>query len=168
MSQRSEIAEREKVALFNLEELRRKYDELTASFDQLRNKVLAFIAGEIALIAFLFSNGITIPGTVFGVFFFLFGSGSITASFILLGISLRGATWHSPGSTTPSQTTSSLGALNKAYKNYSAAINNNMTIYSKRSRMFDNALTLLLIGVIILLVIKYGQGEIQWPNIVKT
>jgi len=159
--------EQEKIAQTSIDELRRKYTELTTSFDQLRNKVLAFIAGELALIAFLFASGMKIPTVIFGIFFFATGTALVTASFVILSLSLRGADWISPGPSRPQDEPSNLVALKKACDDYSNALEMNAPIYAKRSQMFDVALNLLLIGVTILLVIKYGQGEIQWQNIVK-
>lgn len=159
--------EQEKVWQTSADELRRKYAELTSSFDQLRTKVLAFIAGEIALIAFLFTSGMSIPNVIFGIFFFVVGTGCIAASFVILTLSLRGTNWHSPGPSYATEEKDNLTALKKACEDYSAAIDNNASIYARRSQMFDTALTLLFIGVTMLLVIKYGQGEIQWQNIVK-
>jgi hypothetical protein len=167
MSQGLEQAEQEKIAQTSVDELRRKYSELTSSFDQLRNKVLAFIAGELALIAFLFASGMNIPHVIYGLVFFLVGTSCVTASFVLLTLSLRGADWHSPGPSRPTEEQSSFIALRKACEDYSSAIEANAPTHAKRSQMFDAALMLLLIGVTILLVIKYGQGEIQWQNIVK-
>ena len=168
MSRRAKQEEKEKVAQTSVDELRRKYTELTTSFDQLRTKVLAFIAGEIALVAFLFASGMNIPSVIYGILFFSVGFGFVTASFVILSFSLRGADWHSPGPSRPTQEPTNLSALTKACEDYSSAIENNAPIYARRSKMFDTALMLLLIGVTILLAIKYGQGEIQWQTIVKS
>lgn len=167
MSRRSR-EEKEKVAQTAVDELRRKYSELTSSFDQLRNKILAFIAGEIALIAFLFASGVVIPNAIYGIIFYGAGVGLITASFIILSISLRGADWHSPGPSSLLPDKTNLQALTNACNDYSSALETNAPIYARRSKMFDTALMLLLIGVTILIAIKYGQGEVQWQNIIKT
>src|SRR5665213_315194 len=67
-----------------VDELRRKYDELCHNNDQLRLKAVAFITGELALATFLFNKGIPLPIIIYGVVFFIFGIGCVTASFIML------------------------------------------------------------------------------------
>jgi len=160
-------ADQEKVLQVSLDELRRKYGELTSSYDQQRAKVLAFIAGELTLVAFLFASGITIPQVLYGLFFFLVGVGCIAASFVILTLTLRTAEWYSPGNSEASQEQNYLTELERVCEDYSSAIEADAPICNQRGAMFDNALMLLFIGVTILLVIKYGQGEVQWHNIIQ-
>lgn len=89
-------AQKEKILQTSVEELRRKYDELSANIDQLRVKVLAFIAGELALVAFLFATGIVVPHIIYGIFFFMVGVLCIAASFVTLTLILRTALWLPP------------------------------------------------------------------------
>lgn len=166
-------AEQEKILQLSVDEVRRKYDELTRDFDQLRVKVLAFISGELALIALLFASGLPVPRIVYGIFFFLFGIGCITASFIILLFLLRSILWSSPIHPTAlerhdySKFPTKADFLEFICKCYSVSLEKNSPKLSERAKLFDNALMLLFIGAIIFLVIKYGQGVVLWRNLIQ-
>jgi hypothetical protein len=166
-------AAKEKILQTSVDELRRKYDELNSTYDQLRIKALAFITGEIAVVTFLFATGINIPHIIYGIVFFLFGSGCIAISFILLLLSLRSVSWSLPihpkvleehdYGTFPTK----VDFLEYICKCYSTSLEKNHPKVEERAKMFDKALMLLFVGVIILLVIKFGQGVILWHNIIQ-
>lgn len=166
-------AVQEKILQTSVDESRRKYEELNSNYDQLRVKVLAFITGELALTAFLFASGIPLPRIIYGIVFFLVGVGCIAASFIILLLLLRSMTWSSP--VHPStlkkhdyrEYPTKVAFLEHICKCYSVSLEKNEPRISTRARMFDNSLMLLFVGVIILLVIKFGQGVVIWHNIIQ-
>lgn len=166
-------ATQEKILQTYVDELRRKYDQLNTAYDQLRVKVLAFITGELALVAYLFATDMKLPHLIYGIVFFLVGSGCIAASFVALIYSLRSSTWELPidnvlleepdYSIFPNQ----VANLEYICKCYTSALEKNNPKYQKRAKLFDISLMLLLTGVIILLVIKFGQGAVLWHNVIQ-
>jgi hypothetical protein len=164
-------ATKEKILQTSVDELRRKYDELCSDYDQLRIKILAFITGELALIAFVFATGIKVPHVVYGIVFFLCGAGCVAISFALLLILLTTIIWSSPihPDTLENQDYNSFPThaafLEHICKCYSDSLRKNYKTFSERARLFDKSLMLLFIGVIILLIIKFGQGVVLWHNI---
>lgn len=164
----------EEIEKIAVKELRRKYDELCRDFDQIRYRVLAFITGELALATFLFSNGIPLPKIVYGFVFFVIGIGCILASFVILLFSLRTTAWHKPVNSHyihdidkedfPDKE-SFLLYIKEAYTH---VLDANIPIVSRASKMFDLSLMLLVAGVIILMIIKYGQGTIVWQSIIRS
>jgi|SRR5665213_1639469 len=157
-----------------VDELRRKYDELCHNNDQLRLKAVAFITGELALATFLFNKGIPLPIIIYGVVFFIFGIGCVTASFIMLLTLLKSASWHLPvnrnyireidGAEYPDKAS----FLEYIKDCYITVLDKNTPKVSKANRRFDISLLLLVVGVIMLLIIKYGQGAVLWHNIIHT
>jgi hypothetical protein len=164
--------EEEKVEQVAVEELRRRYDELCSNFDQIRLRVLAFITGELALASFLFSKGMALPSIIYGFIFFATGVICIMASFTILLTLLRTVSWRSPISRQyirdidykefPDKT-SFLLYVKEAYIR---VLDGNSPTISRANKRFDISLVLLVVGVIILMVIKYGQGVILWHTII--
>jgi hypothetical protein len=163
----------EQIETVAVEELRRKYDELCRDYDQLRIRVLAFITGELALVTFLFSKGIHLPTVIYGIVFLAIGTVCIIASFVILLFSLRGIEWHRPISRHYIQDIDREAFPDKetflAYikEAYTHVLDSNIPRVGKISRLFDISLMLLIAGVIIVMIIKYGQGNIIWHNIVR-
>jgi hypothetical protein len=167
------IKQQEQILEIALEELRQKHSSQTSSYDQLRIKILAFITGELALVAFLFATGMTIPRVVYGLFFFIFGVVCLGLSFVILLLLLKSTDWFLP--LKPKNLANidykiyptKIAYMEHVNKNYAHVIDMNGEKIASRTKMFDISLMLLLAGVIILLVIKYGEGVIVWQNIIK-
>jgi len=154
-----------------LEEERRRHDKLCNDFNDLRARVLAFITGELALVAYLFSTGVKIPHIIYGLFFFMIGVLSIIASFIILLFLLKAVLWMQPVHPDALKNADSYSTdeafLKYLCDAYSEANKQNQRKNISRVKLFDKSLILLLNGVIILLVIKFGQGVILWNNFIK-
>lgn len=154
-----------------LVELRRRHDRLCDDFNQLRTRVLAFFTGELGLIALLFATGTKIPDIVYGLVFFVFGVSCIAASFIILLYLLKTVIWlqppHPDALANAENFASNEDFLRHLNASYIASNESNLEQNTKRVHMFDKSLILLLAGVIILLVIKFGQEAVLWHNIVK-
>jgi len=165
--------QQEKILQTSVDELRRKYDELCSNYDQLRIKILAFITGELALITLVFATGIELPHIIYGIVLFLFGAGCIVISFIILLLLLKTITWYFPihPSTLENQDYRSfptqVAFLEHICKCYSSSLDKNTDTYKNKAGMFDKSLMLVFVGVIILVVIKYGQGVVLWHNIIQ-
>lgn len=157
----------------SIEELRSRYNEVCLSNDQIRVKVLAFITGELALVTFLFATGINVPSVIYGIIFFIVGIICCITSFVYLTLTLRGKKWKMPVDRDTlvdghNKFKTRVQYLENVRDSYVSCIEEAIPVVSERSRIFDKSLMLILVGVIILLVIKYGQGEVLWINIVKS
>ena len=155
--------EKVKILKDSLHELRRFYDHVSNIYDQLRIKALAMITGEVAITAFIFSdsNARRIPAQAdLRIFYF--------SGIILLGIAFGLLLWviASFGWKIPHDLDDS-GKLYKKYENEKAfleylhddfigAINHCLPAVDKKSKRFNWIIYLLAVGVIMLLVIKYG------------
>jgi len=96
---------------------------------------------------------------------------SIIASFIILLFLLKAVLWMQPVHPDALKNADSYSTdeafLKYLCDAYSEANKQNQTKNISRVKLFDKSLILLLNGVIILLVIKFGQGVILWNNFIK-
>jgi len=145
------------------------HDKISNAHDQLRNKALAMIAGEIAIVTFLFSGGsdssIKIPDEASGIIFLFIGVFSLILSFGLLLSSVKSGIWHVPGDMEEIEQIDNgidhrYGTLEKFLKflrkDYLSGNRACMSIIAAKSKRVNWGLYLLLSGVIILIVLKYG------------
>lgn len=152
-----------KILQASIDELRRFYDHVSNIYDQLRLKALALIAGEVAIASFIFSSPNTnhIPsGSALRIFYF---SGLILMglAFALLLWTISSFDWKIPHDLYDS------GSLYKKFEDEKAfleylhddfivAINHCLPAVNRKTKRFNWTIYLLAVGVIILLVIKYG------------
>lgn len=153
-----------------LDELRRVHDHISNIYDQLRVRILALLAGQVAIVTFLFSGNketrINIPADDAGRIFLSIGAASMILAFTLfvyLIASTRG--WPIPGDMDEIEQIDN--GLDNRYdteekfllflrKDYLNGNRECMKILSRKAIKFNLALYLLLAGAIILLIIKYG------------
>src|SRR6266404_7417319 len=154
-----------------VEELRRAYDHISRSFEQLRTKALALIAGEVAIVSFIFSsnqprNGIlghSVP--IYGIVMFGIGIALLViAGLIFLYVSSTSHWSHPPDE-------KDMVNLHKNFNNrtefleqlrleYITAIPECIKKISPRARRFMVGVYMLVIGIFILLLIKYCGGTV--------
>ncbi|HKR81890.1 MAG TPA: hypothetical protein VJR27_02730 [Candidatus Saccharimonadales bacterium] len=155
--------EKIKILKISLAELRRFYDHVSNIYDQLRVKSLALIAGEVAIVTFIFSDSTAreIPDSAALRTFFFAGILFLILAFSLLLWTISSFPW---------QISHDLEDSQKLYKKYEAekdfleylhddfigAIGECLPRVEKKSKRFNWTIYLLAAGVIILLVIKYG------------
>jgi len=150
--------------------LRRLYDSITGSFDHLRTKALGLLAGEIAIITFLFAakptdNGFNIRIVSNFIFFFV-GVTLMTASCILLINVLASSKWGHPPETKDTKKMKSrigltrLKVLLYLKEDYENTITMCAQILSKRAERFMWAVYTFILAAFILVVLKYGGGGI--------
>lgn len=147
-----------------VDELRRLYDRLSNIYDGLKVKVLALIAGEVAIISFIFSGqSVKIPEEPYGVIFFATGLAAMAVAFGLLLWVISTADWLVPHDTKESR------LLHKRYKteeefleylkdDYESCIDHCAGKIKKRSAVFNKTVLVLSSGVTILLVLKFSTG----------
>lgn len=152
-------------------ELRRLYDAVAHTHDNLRAKALALLVAEIAVVTFLFSAGDPNPFSVkiiYGIVFLAIGIGCLIGSFgTFLWIISPIKDWpHPPES-------KDLKNIHKNFDNspaklletlkddYLRAIPSCMSTLGNRSKKFSTAVQLLSAGIFIVLMIKYGGGSLN-------
>lgn len=164
----SEDSQSVKVLKIALEELRRVHDHITNSYDQLRTKALTMIAGEVAIVAFLFSDQnakLIMPHDLAGIIFFLTALSGLLSAFLLLIRSIAPGTWYVPGDMEEIEQINN-GSDNRyetdekfllfLRKDYLESSYKCIQIINRRANWVNWGLYILLASVIILIALKYG------------
>lgn len=158
--------EKVKILHLSIDESRRTYDHIANTYDQLRAKALAIIAGEIAIVAFIFTgDSLKIPHVYYGLIFFFVAIVFMLAAFGGLLWTLAALQWRIPSdlAQTSKLLTSydtELEFLEYLNDDYSAVAQYCAQCVDKKSKMFDKALYFLEAGAIILLVLKFGGANL--------
>lgn len=163
-------SEKVKVLRIALDELRRVHEHVSNAYDGLRTRVLAMLAGQVAIVTFLFSgtdsSRIGIPPDTAGRIFLTIGIVALISSFALfvyLTASSKG--WPVPGDINEIEEIDNgndcrYDTVEKFLlflrKDYLQSTRECINILEKKAIRFNIALYLLLVSVIILLAIKYG------------
>lgn len=150
-------------------ELRRLYDYISSSMDRLRAKTLALLAGEVAIVSFLFTSNradqsrqilVSVSDAVF------LGTGAILLilAFIIFLWLLQPVDWEHPPETSEliesekhynGSDEKFLERLVACYLRVIPACNVKVSVRSKR---FVLAVYFLAIGIFMVTVLKYGNG----------
>jgi len=155
----------ESLSRLAINELREFYIAVSNSYDQLRIKALAMIAGEVAIITFIFSGKFPLPKVVYGIVFFSIALLLISISFLSFLWIISPVRWEHP---------TDVDALRKVDKNFKNretfleqlvqdhhnAIDICSRILTRKAKAFVWAIYLLSIGIFILLMIKFGAGKV--------
>lgn len=162
----------EKVSIleFAIEEQRSTYGHLNNIYDQLRVKALAMIAGEIAIITFVFSgkNQDFFPEEVDRLIFFYCGIAFLGLAFALMLWIISSVSWKVPHGFDKSRRTKHLKANYPQYKKFLEYLNDDYVkvnkhcaqIVSTKCKAFNHVIYMLPAGVIIVLVITKFGGRI--------
>lgn len=155
--------EKIKILKASLIELRRFYDHVSNIYDQLRIKALALIAGEVAIVTFIFAKDETrhIPHNPALSIFYFAGIIFLGLAFSLLLWTIASFSWKIPHDLEDSTTLykkheNELSFLEYIHDDYIGAINTCLPKVDSKSKKFNWTIYLLAAGVIMLLVIKYG------------
>ncbi|HSX28983.1 MAG TPA: hypothetical protein VLE73_00325 [Candidatus Saccharimonadales bacterium] len=165
----SEESEKSKTLRIALDELRRVHEHVSKAYDQLRTKALAMIAGEVAIITFLFSGDkdtrIGMPEDIASRLFLFAGLLALAAAFCLLIRSIASDGWYIPGDMDEIEQIDN-GKDNRydtsekfllfLKKDYLESTRDCIKILNRKGKWVNWGLYLLLGGIIILVVIKYG------------
>lgn len=148
----------------SVKELRRLYDKLCRDFDRARNKALALLGASFAFLSFLYSGGnLFIPPQTYGRIFYAIGiAGMLFALFYLIS-AFRPNQWPVPTEFKEHRN------LAERYKNkneflnyvkneYLATFDEALPLHEKKVNQISASINSLLIGVTILLLIKYFGG----------
>lgn len=150
---------------FAIDELRRKYDEVEKSYDSVRTRVLALIGVELTIFTFFFSQISDLPATVYGLIFYVTAVISLFVSFSLLMIGISGVQWRMPSDRNNmrfmiDENYTEERFLENIEKEYRDTVTEDLAVLAKRGDNFNKSLMLLVVGVIILVVLKYGKAAI--------
>lgn len=159
--------EDEKVLKESLEALRRSYDHISNIYDQLRLKALALIAGEVAIVSFIFANPVdrNLPKGTDRLIFFYVAIALLALAFGFMLWIISTVDWMLPHDSkradiilsdknrnTPST------FLKYLHDDYCAVNEHCNKIVSAKCRRFNWVVYTLAGGVIILMVLKFGGG----------
>jgi hypothetical protein len=144
-----------------IDELRHLYDHVSNIYDQVRIKALAVLAGEIALVAFIFSgDSLAMPSTPYGMIFFFIGILLLLGAFGFAFWTISAVDWLIPGDPAKlknlNQYTDESALLAATRDEYTQAIEHCLPLVNKKTRKFNWCINTLVAGGIILLVIKFG------------
>jgi len=154
-----------------IDELRRLYDMVAGSLDNLRAKALALLVAEIAIVTFLFTNNrgnFTSIKIIYGIVFLLIGIACLAGSFFtFLRVISPIKDWEHPPETKDlknmykSFDSSPKKFLETLKDDYIRIIPSCIGVLDTKSRRFSQGVYLLSAGVFIVLLIKYGGGTIN-------
>lgn len=157
-----------------LVELRELHKSITSSFDNLRTKALALLAGEIAIVTFLFSSNESAHARffresvpIYGVVFYGIGIALLSASFLLFLNVISSVTWSQPPDdkdvihVTDRFNHSPLKFMSSLRDDYVESINHCASVQNVKSTRFMWGIYCLSIGIFVTLMLKYGGGIIK-------
>jgi hypothetical protein len=154
--------DKEETILIVLEDLRRLFDEISRNYNQLKTRALGLIAGEVALVSFVFSgNGINVTKlSVTEIVFFGIGAVLLAVSFALFLWIVSTHQWEVPLDLKESKKlyrrfSSKLDWLENIKEDYENCIERCLRKTRSRSAAFNKALMTLSCGIIIMLVIRF-------------
>lgn len=160
---KTSIKAEEEIAMLNANtvEMRRTFDHISNIYDQLRVKALAFIAGEVAIVTFLFATEVKYPNVLYGQILYLAAIGAMALAFGLLLWTVSAVPWKIPcdfnfHKTTKENHINELGITRYIHDEYVKVLEYCLPLVSKRARRFNYTIYLLSGGVIMVLLIKYG------------
>lgn len=160
----------------SLTELRRFYDHLSNIYDQLRVKTLGLMVGEVAIVSFIFANGtnLSVPEDADRQFFFWLAITLLSIAFALFVKIISTMDWTIPHNLENSKEIynnknygSELKFVEYLHDDFIDSIQACRPKVEKKTKMFNQAVYILLAGVIILMVIKFGapHKELEGENI---
>lgn len=157
----------------SLNELRRFYDHVSNIYDQLRVKTLGLMAGEVAIVSFIFANGtnLSIPFDADRRFFFWAAIVMLACAFGIFIQIISTMDWIIPHDLEKSDEiyvnknhNSELSFIEYLHDDYIEAIKECRPSIEKKNKLFNKAIYLLAAGVIILMVIKFGAPQKQYDE----
>lgn len=155
-----------------IDELRRLYDSVGATFNHLRSKALAMLVAEIAIITFLFAsddtNTFTNVKIIYGLVFLLIGIVCLIGAFAAFIGTLWGVRdWEHPPETSSFKdiksnfNNSPVELLRTLKDDYVRIIPNCIRAHNSRTKLFQRGVYMLSAGIFIVLMIKYGGGVVN-------
>lgn len=137
------------------------FNHVSNIYDQLRLKALAVLAGEVAIVTFMFTDkGIAIPDAIDSRIFFFAGVLLLCLAFASLLWTIAPLEWKIPYDQYSSENLKKFKTqeefLEYLNDDYCIATRHCLPLVSHKARRFTWTIYMLATGVIILMVIKYG------------
>lgn len=150
--------EQENILKESIDELRRMHDEVCDSYVLTRNKVLAFLAGGLALLSYLYSSGdLFIPEQVYGKIFYFVGVAFCVTSIGILFSAMQAVSWSIPTDIKRHKNIKQkkyIEFLEYIKDEYTESLSKNFIHCENKQKLLNSAVALLIAGAILLLVIK--------------
>ena len=155
-----------------IDELRRLYDSINASFDNLRTKALALLAGEVTIVTFVISSGNKHPifhdkVAIYGLVFYGIAILAFLVAFLVFVNVFSTVEWHHPpeekdvANLTARFNSKPLKFLEYLKEEYLESINHCGGILDTKAVRFMRGVYALLVGIFIILMLIYGGGMIK-------
>lgn len=163
------------ILLVALDEQRRFHDEVTRSFDNIKNRIVYYIGAILATLTFLYSGALDetktirqrlfIPCELYGVIFYFFGLACLIYSLFVLARGMRpDIRWNVYTETNErkvigavDQRLSEREYLQEMVNGYEEYTKLNLKSHDKKAEASQTAFFPMIIGVTILVVLKFFQ-----------
>lgn len=150
----------EEISSLLLAEERRRYSMLRDVSQGMRNRTLAILTIEFAILTYFFSDvRSVVPSEIYGIIFFAISAFCLAVSVGILFYCYRSVDWPDPVGPIEiekiNNTISEQDAVNIIIDDYRAAANDANKILKRRGKLLNVSLYLFIMSVIILLVIKF-------------
>jgi hypothetical protein len=161
---------RDNVLELTLQELQKKYNKICQDYDSARIKILTLFGGGLVFLSFLYSGkdasgraDIFFPPNMDGRIFYIIGLALFLGALCIFFWAIRPSMWAMPTEA------SEIARLEERYNTrnkfliylkdeYTEAIEFCMKQHEHKVKLLDIGTTMLFIGAIILLVLKYFGG----------
>jgi hypothetical protein len=164
-------SDRERLHTLGVEELRRLHDAIGSSFEGLRTKALGLLAGEVAMITFLFSadtgKPLAKPVIISTITMYGVGIALLGIAFVLLLTIITPVQWHHPPETVDLEDMDDRfhGSPERfavyLKKEYVKSIRICAPILAVKSKRFIWAVFILSIGIFVVALLKFGSGTLN-------
>lgn len=149
-----------KTLTLSLEEARKKYDRLNSDYHNLRGRLFTLLAAELAVVTYLFaSDGNILPRQLYGIIFFAVGVSMLAVAAVILFVAVSSVVWAVPLNIPELKNKYNLSHdkyLEHMRDDYLESYAFCLEKHQSRTKMFDWSIRLFLIGVTILLILKFG------------
>lgn len=144
----------------SIQELKSLYQRIDTNWINLKNRTLGLLAGEVAVVSFIFTDNTFVPKEIYGRVYFAVGIGLVSLAFALLLFILATSSWRMPYDVETSQKLykrfdSHLDFLEHIREDYEQCINFCLVKMAFRARLYNISLLALSSGIIMLLVLRF-------------
>lgn len=156
-------SEKVDVVRLQLEEWRRKYDDISNSYDKVRSRSVTLLTIQLGLFGYFISQlDNLIKPELYGKIFFVFGCAlGLYASFLTLRNYRAIGDWLSPMYDLEIEKMNNSENLSDATKvivdDYKISYESNMSIHHLAARRLNNSLFISIASVIILMVLNFAE-----------
>lgn len=153
------VADKSVVLKVSIKELRHLYGHVNRNWLNLKTRTLGLIAGEVAMVSFVFSR-FSVPTATYGRVFLGAGIALVSLTFIALLWVLATSSWKIPFDIATSKSiyrrfNNEQEFMEHLKEDYEDCISHCLPRFASRARVYNFSLIGFSIGLIILLVLKF-------------